>query len=387
MSITNKDFYEDIRSTLMLYKILGLTSLKNVFYGRIDFQWGSNLLWPLVTYITPCYLLVFKAIRNPTATLWFWTVNFMLRELLSQLTSIYVDMRLPKIIENTNRFDSKYGRPTEQRTRPRYYVVAYLGCTFTLLACGCIDILLNKISAKVFYESILRYMSSIFPLLYLLFCDEMCIRFRSLRTRWRMEVAKVLASTPRITCQVMESERLAHAQLCDLVEEVRVAFGPRITTYLLFVFLEHLARFYFDTYVMPTYRYKHSALENKGVSMLESLMFLGHAWIGTYLVAYLSDTLTESSKEIITDLRNIPIWKLPQDCSEQVTFFMSQVQNSQTVITASGLFTVNKTILSSVSIIEAINDLNIINCYCRHSCNGVHKILVELILGFFWCSK
>lgn len=29
---------------------------------------------------------------------------------------------------------------------------------------------------------------------------------------------------------------------------------------------------------------------------------------------------------------------------------MSQVQNSQTVITASGLFTVNKTILSSVSI-------------------------------------
>jgi len=43
----------------------------------------------------------------------------------------------------------------------------------------------------------------------------------------------------------------------------------------------------------------------------------------------------------------------------QVTFFMSQVQNSQTVITASGLFTVNKTILSSVSIIVAINDHNI----------------------------
>lgn len=42
-------------------------------------------------------------------------------------------------------------------------------------------------------------------------------------------------------------------------------------------------------------------------------------------------------------------------CTVQVTFFMSQVQNSQTVITASGLFTVNKTILSSVSIIAAIN--------------------------------
>lgn len=137
-------------------------------------------------------------------------------------------------------------------------------------------------------------MSSIFPLLYLLFCDEMCLRFQSLRTRWRVEVAKVLASTPRTTCQALESERLAHAQLCDLVEEIRVAFGPRLTAYLLFVFLEHLARFYFDTYVMPTYRIKHSVLENKGVSQLESLMFLAHAWIGTYLVAYLSDSLTES---------------------------------------------------------------------------------------------
>ncbi|XP_025208985.1 uncharacterized protein LOC112604248 [Melanaphis sacchari] len=298
----------------------------------------------------PCYLLILTAIKNPTATLWFWTVNFILREFLSQLTSLYVDMRLPKIIENTNNFDSKYGRPTEQRTGPRYYVIAYLGCTLTLLSCVCIDVLLNKMSISVFCETVLRYMSSIFPLLYLLFCDEMCIRFRSLRTRWRIEVAKVLASTPRTTCQVLESERLAHAQLCDLVEEMRVAFGPRLTTYLLFVFLEHLARFYFDTYVMPTYRFKYSALENKGVSMFDSLMFLGHAWIGTFLVAYLSDTLTESSKEIITDLRNIPIWKLPQDCSEQITFFMSQVQNSQTVITASGLFTVNKTILSSIII-------------------------------------
>lgn len=137
-------------------------------------------------------------------------------------------------------------------------------------------------------------MSSIFPLLYLLFCDEMCLRFRSLRTRWRIEVAKVLATAPRTSCKALESERLAHAKLCDLVEDIRVAFGPRLTTYLLFVFLEHLARFYFDTYVMPTHRHKYSVLKNKGVSPLESLMFLAHAWTGTYLVAYLSDTLTES---------------------------------------------------------------------------------------------
>jgi len=74
-------------------------------------------------------------------------------------------------------------------------------------------------------------------------------------------------------------------------------------------------------------------------------------------------------------------------CTVQVTFFMSQVQNSQTVITASGLFTVNKTILSSVSITVAINDRNILLLLSSFVYNGVHKILVELILGFFWCSK
>jgi len=46
--------------------------------------------------------------------------------------------------------------------------------------------------------------------------------------------------------------------------------------------------------VTPIHRAKHSALDNKGVSPLESLVFLVHAWIGTYLVAYLSDSLTES---------------------------------------------------------------------------------------------
>lgn len=66
MSIATKDFYEDIRSTLMLYKIMGLTSLKNVFYGRIDFQWGINLIWPLVCtikHVTNRYILANTIVR------------------------------------------------------------------------------------------------------------------------------------------------------------------------------------------------------------------------------------------------------------------------------------------------------------------------------------
>lgn len=110
-----------------------------------------------VVYTIPCYLLAQCAAKSPTATLWYWTVNFIVREFLSQLAWLYVDVRLPKIIENTYRFDERHGRPTEYMTRPRYYVIAYIACTLTLLSCASIDVLLNRMSSKAIFESILRY--------------------------------------------------------------------------------------------------------------------------------------------------------------------------------------------------------------------------------------
>lgn len=52
MAVSRKDFYKDLRPTLILYKIIGLTSLKNVFSGPLEFQLGFNFIWPLVcTYL------------------------------------------------------------------------------------------------------------------------------------------------------------------------------------------------------------------------------------------------------------------------------------------------------------------------------------------------
>ncbi|XP_050430640.1 uncharacterized protein LOC126839380 [Adelges cooleyi] len=199
--------------------------------------------------------------------------------------------------------------------------------------------------ADIFFN---MYVTSIFPLMYLFFCDELCTRFHSLRTRWRNEVARIIEAGPGISNQKMESERLAHAKLCDLINDVQKAFGSRLTTYLLFVFLDHLARFYFLTYVKPAFLATHPGLQSSFVKDLEPFLFLAHTWTGTYLIAYMSDFLTESSKSVLTDLRNIPLWKLPKECSEQVSFFMTQVQCSNTEMTASGLFVVDKTLLSSI---------------------------------------
>ncbi|XP_050432505.1 uncharacterized protein LOC126840663 [Adelges cooleyi] len=156
-----------------------------------------------------------------------------------------------------------------------------------------------------------------------------------------------LADGSPVSHQTLESERLAHSQLCDIVKDLSLAFGPQLVSYLFCVFLEHLARFYFMTYHPESMSSNLDTANN--VKALQPLMFIVHSWIGVYLIAYLSDKVTESSKDIITSLRSIPIWKLPRCHSTQIMLFMTQVQCSNTEVTACGLFKVNKTILSSIT--------------------------------------
>lgn len=140
-----------------------------------------------------------------------------------------------------------------------------------------------------------RYSTSIFPLFYLFFCDELCKRFQSLKTRWQAEIVQILTVERRaITCQVLESERLAHAKLCDIVDDIRSAFGPRITSYLFFVFIDHLARFYFIAYVKTAFDNAHPDPNSTITKDLDPYLFIAHTWAGTYLIAYMSDVLTES---------------------------------------------------------------------------------------------
>ncbi|XP_050442822.1 uncharacterized protein LOC126846949 [Adelges cooleyi] len=148
----------------------------------------------------------------------------------------------------------------------------------------------------------------------------------------------------------MEAERVAHGRLCDLVGDVRTAFGPNLMVYLLFLFLEHLARFYSLAYLKWA---NHSATGANGIEALEPLLFLAHAWTGMFLVANLAHKLTEISKEIMVDLRSISIQKLPQECVDQVSFFMCQIEHSNTEINVLDLFKVNKTMLTSIGLVLA----------------------------------
>lgn len=62
MAVSEKNFYEDVRLTLMLYKIIGLTSLKNIFSGRLEFRWGLNFMWPVVCIILKTLINIFVII-------------------------------------------------------------------------------------------------------------------------------------------------------------------------------------------------------------------------------------------------------------------------------------------------------------------------------------
>lgn len=106
-----------------------------------------------------------------------------------------------------------------------------------------------------------------------------------------------LADGSPVSHQTLESERLAHSQLCDIVKDLSLAFGPQLVSYLFCVFLEHLARFYFMTYHPESMSSNLDTANN--VKALQPLMFIVHSWIGVYLIAYLSDKVTESVNAVL----------------------------------------------------------------------------------------
>ncbi|XP_050535855.1 uncharacterized protein LOC126902522 isoform X3 [Daktulosphaira vitifoliae] len=343
--------YDDIKPLLIMSKIFGKTNLNIASYGKLKFEWGIHCIWPFFLFGINLNMAIWTLTKNNSALTWFWSCDNTFRELSRLLSTLYADIRTPNIIANIYTFDMEHGRPLNRKIGPRYFFIAYVLLTLLILTAVVIDIFTFGLSIRDITESMNRYSTSIFPLLYLFLCDEICKRFRSLQIRWQSEIVQIIEVDRRaITCQVLESERLAHAKLCDIVDDIRTTFGPRITTYLLFVFIDHLARFYFIAYVKTAFENSHPNVKSIITKDLDPYLFIAHTWTGTYLIAYMSDLLTESSKTIMSHLRSIPIWKLSKESVDQVVFFMYQVQNLKTEISACGLFTVNKSIFSTMTI-------------------------------------
>ncbi|XP_050535881.1 uncharacterized protein LOC126902540 [Daktulosphaira vitifoliae] len=145
----------------------------------------------------------------------------------------------------------------------------------------------------------------------------------------------------------IEFERLAHAHLCEIVEDLSTAFGPCLIIYFFFLFYDHLIRFFLYMYLIP-YINVDELSKNPGHYFYELLIFFLYNWTGLYLIALLSDKLTLTSKKMLVYLRCVPVWKMPKNCVDQINFFTCQIQNSNTKITASKLFTVKNSIISSI---------------------------------------
>ncbi|XP_050535859.1 uncharacterized protein LOC126902525 [Daktulosphaira vitifoliae] len=345
------NIYKDARTIFILCKIVGITSLKNIFSGKLVFKWGIHCTGPIISFFIHCYTMHWSVNANPTppnSRYWFYFVT--VKEFSRMISILHSDKHIPSIIENIYKFDLEYIPLDNQPCKkPKYFLKIYFILSIIVHTCNVLEVIINGFSMITLTKILSKCVTLMFPIPYFFLCHELCVRFQSLKLRWQTKMAEIFkANITDIVYQNMELERLAHAKLCDLVDNIRLAFGFQITTFLFFIFLEHLGRFYFHIYMLPAFVANHPYISESFLDILQPYMFLINTWICIYLIAYMSDLLTESSKSIISDLRNIPIWKLPHFCNEQVEIFLSQVKNSNTEITASGLFVINKTLLSSI---------------------------------------
>ncbi|XP_050535826.1 uncharacterized protein LOC126902507 [Daktulosphaira vitifoliae] len=343
-----RNIYDNARAVTILCTIVGISSLKNVFSGRIMFKWDKQCLWPIFLFGIQFYSMLLISLTNRTPMAWFWFWFYMFKEVCRIITTIYSDQQLPAIIESIYKFDLEHNNSPLKYKKPKYLIL-YIIMSIIILLCSIIKLKYAGLNIRNIGIVLVNYITFKIPLMYLFCCDEVYSRFKSLERQWRIEVSQIIKSDSReVTFQKLESERLAHAMLCDIIDNIRMTFGYQIASHMLFIFLEHLLRFYFHAYVLPVFFANHPQISTTIMDGLEPYLFLVNTWTGIYLIAYMTDILTESSRSIVTDLRSIPLWKLPNNCSKQVDMFLTQVQNSNTEIMASGLFVVNRSLLSSV---------------------------------------
>lgn len=135
--------------------------------------------------------------------------------------------------------------------------------------------------------------------MYLVLCDELICRFQELEIRWRIHVNEMLTNKTSFLCEKLETERLAHAFLCNILVEVRSIFGLRLATYVFFVFQDHLMRFYFSVYLRSNTL--DNPAEDENFHHWDLLFFTVHSWIGVYLIASFSEKLTLAVSKFLSN--------------------------------------------------------------------------------------
>ncbi|XP_050535854.1 uncharacterized protein LOC126902522 isoform X2 [Daktulosphaira vitifoliae] len=274
-----------------------------------------------ITNIILSGCLLLYATRRQSSIVWCGALHAIVREFARLFTSIYADRKIPIILTKINQYDKQYGWISKNRSGLRYYLQIYIIFYLNIIILANINMIYYGFTIQNISKNALRYMTTIFPLMYLVLCDELIFRFQDLEKRWRTIVYETLNNKTPFSTEKLETERLAHSFLCNILEEIRSIFGLRLATYVFFVFQEHLIRFYFSIY-FKSYMIDDFS-KNEKLFYSDILFFITHSWIGIFFITSFSEKLTLASKTIMSHLRSIPIWKLSKESVDQMTISLA----------------------------------------------------------------
>jgi hypothetical protein len=253
-------FYRDVRPAAIICKILGIFSLQNITQsdGRllkhtlfsIDALWG-----PIFIGAVPIPLIEYGSDDFGR----YWRVMQCLRGLITVSLSSYYDAPVPEIISKMETLDvvlrSISKKNKVRRNTNRYgRIFLYVGVVGSILFVSLNTFIEHVIKGAPFlrlmvhlYGTLNLIPRQVYVVMYIFFCHNVILLFRSVRSCWNEYMNVVLQKVSDVTCpeeKELENIRLLHVDLLRIVGLLNGAYGTRLAFYLSTIFIEVLLDLY-----------------------------------------------------------------------------------------------------------------------------------------------
>ncbi|CAI6360246.1 unnamed protein product [Macrosiphum euphorbiae] len=186
------------------------------------------------------------------------------------------------------------------------------------------------------------------------FLYNLKVRFEVLNDFWKCLPEGLVAVSGKWTSSdvavLMESIRLLHAELCELLKLFSLGYGPVLLFFFVFSFINMLLHFFFMVCINLS-----SSDSNYTENVLRNLIpYLLNVQIVIFLMSVIVavSLINEKKRKIISYLRLYSISNLPEEIKRQVKMFMNQILILDSdEITAFGFFNINLNLVISILVL------------------------------------
>ncbi|KAL4107688.1 hypothetical protein QTP88_017988 [Uroleucon formosanum] len=220
------------------------------------------------------------------------------------------------------------------------------------------------------------------------FLYNLKVRFEALNDFWKCLPEGLVAVSGKWTnsdvAVLVESLRLLHAELCELLRLFNLGYGPVLLFFFVFSYIHMVIHFFFMVCINLALTNSNST-ENFLRNLIPHLL---NAQLVIFMMSVIVTVslINEKKRKIISYLRLYSISNLPEEIKQQVKMFMNQILVLDSdEITAFGFFNINLNLVISQNgrsiVIAIVSELTGFSDRSGMDIKGVFR--VELV-GVGW---